>query len=90
MFTCKKNLITWRKLKKRLFRQQTSAGELPVVTLSFVDVFKDFGFLSVFGFLVSKAASPATLLQLHTFTAVHIWGGAESRRTPDPRFIIKS
>lgn len=79
MFTCKKNLITWRKVKKLLFRRQTSAGELPVVALSFVDVLEDFGFLSVFGFLVSKAASPATLLQLHTFTAVHIWRGAESR-----------
>lgn len=62
-----------------LFRWETSAGELPVVAPSFVNVLEDFGFLSVFGFLVSKATSPASLLQLHTFTAVHIWRGAESR-----------
>lgn len=65
-------------MKKQLFRRETSAGELPVVT-PFVDVLEDFGFLSVFGFLVPKAASAASLLQLHTFAAVHIWRGAESR-----------
>lgn len=71
--------MTRRKAKKRLFQLETSAGELPVVVLLFVDVLKDFGFLSVFGSLVSKAASPASLLQLHTFAAVHIWRGTESR-----------
>lgn len=67
-------------------RWETSAGELPVVAPSLVDVLEDFGFLSVFEFLVSKAASPSSLLQLHTLTAVHICRGAESRRTPDPEF----
>lgn len=87
MFTWKKkNLITRGKklvkccqvrVIKRFFREERSAGELPAVAPSFVDVLEDFGLVSVFGFLVSKAASTSSLLQLRTFTAVDIWRGAE-------------
>lgn len=63
-------------MMKRFLGDEPSAGELPVVAPPFVDMLKDFGFVSVFGFLVSKAASTASLLQLHPFTAVDIWSGA--------------
>lgn len=57
---------------KRFVRWERSAGELPAVAPSFVDVLEDFGFVSVFRFVVPKAASTTSLLQLRTFTAVDI------------------
>lgn len=51
-----------------------SARELSFITPSFVDMFEDLGFLNVLGLLVPKAASSASLLNLHAFAAVDVWG----------------
>lgn len=67
-----------------LVHLKASAGELPPVVLSFVDVLKEFGFLHFVGLLVSKTASTASLLHLHTFTAVdvqiNVWRNFKAKR----------
>lgn len=50
-----------------------SAGELPLVSFSFVDVLEDFGFAEVFRLLVPESAAATSLLHLHAFAAVHVW-----------------
>lgn len=65
-----------------LFCWKGSAGELPLVSLpAFVDVLKEFGFMSFVGLLVSEPSSAAALLNLHTSTAVDVWREVELRKT---------
>lgn len=60
--------------RRSLWNVQASAGELPVVVPSFVDVSEDLGLLDVLG-LVSKPSAAPALLHLYTFTAVDVWRG---------------
>lgn len=48
------------------------ARELPPVILALVNMFEDLGLMHVLGFLVAKAASTASLLHFHSFTAVDV------------------
>lgn len=58
-----------------------SAGELPLITFSFVDVLEEFGLVHIFGLLVSKTTSAPSLLHLYTFTAVDVWREAQLKET---------
>lgn len=62
-------------------RKESSAGELPLVSFSFVDVLEEFGFAGVIRLLVAEAAAAAALLHFDAFAAVHVWREAESRAT---------
>lgn len=71
-----------------LFCWKGSAGELPLVSLpAFVDVLKEFGFMSFVGLLVSEPSSAAALLNLHTSTAVDVWREVELRKTLEQNFL---
>lgn len=65
--------------RRRRREEEASAGELPLVSFSFVDVLEEFGFADVFRLLVAEPAAAATLLHLDAFAAVHVWKEAESR-----------
>jgi len=56
------------------------AGELSLISLSFVDMLKNFGFLHSLELLVSKATSTTSLLQFCTFIAVDVSRGEQLRR----------